>query len=516
MIRDEIGDSKFAILVDGALDVSNTEQMAIIIRFVDREGILRERFFTVVSVTDTCSQTLMDKIIMVFAQYNLQLENIRGQGYDGASNMSGQINGLQALFQTECPYAYYVHCFAHRLQLSLNAAAKGVHDVWQFFSTLTMIVNFVDSSAKRHSMLKARREEEISDLVAAGTLETGSGKNQATTLQRAGATRWGLHLRSISSLLKLFKATQSTIDDLYLNGVDKVQGEAKAVGKALKKFDFVYCLHMMHDIMRTTDFLCQTLQKKDIDILNAIHSVSIVKTKLQDLRDKGWDNLIEKVTTFCCEHDISMPDMTAPYKKGRRDCEKDITNECYYRFNIFYCVIDFQLSELDSRFTENSKEILTLGASFDPRHNFRAFKREDVYKLAEKYYPQDFSLNDRRALDLECGFFVADVQKDSRFKNTTSVSHLCRRMFEFDKTWLYPMIYRLICLILTLPVSTATTERAFSSMNIVKSKLRNKMNDEFLDDLMVLYIERTFADSINNDDVVSEFELSGSRRVKFS
>ncbi|XP_074290411.1 uncharacterized protein LOC141617134 [Silene latifolia] len=306
----------------------------------------------------------------------------------------------------------------NRLQLSLNAAGKGVHDVWQFFSTLTMIVNFFDSSAKRHSMLKARREEEILDLVAAGTLETGSAKNQTTTLQRAGATRWGSHLHSISSLLKLFKATQSTIDDLYLNGADKVQGEAKAVAK------------------------------------------------LEDLRDKGWDNLIEKVTTFCCEHDISMPDMTAPYRK------------------------DFQLSELDSRFTENSKEILTLGASFDPHHNFRAFKRE---------------ANLQR-----------NVQKDSRFKNTTSVSHLCHRMFEFDKNWLYPMIYRLICLTLTLPVSTATTERAFSCMNIVKSILRNKMNDEFLDDLMVLYIERTFADSINNDDVVSEFELSGSRRVKFS
>ena len=70
-----------------------------------------------------------------------------------------------------------------------------------------MIVNFVDSSAKRHSMFKAYREGEISDLVAAGTLETGSGKNQATALQRAGATRWRSHLRSISSLLKLFSAS---------------------------------------------------------------------------------------------------------------------------------------------------------------------------------------------------------------------------------------------------------------------------------------------------------------------
>ncbi|XP_074266378.1 uncharacterized protein LOC141589643 [Silene latifolia] len=119
MIRDEIGDAKFAILVDEALDVSNKEQMAIILRFVNRGGLLRERFFKVVKVTDTCSQTLMNEIVKAFTQYNLQLENIRGQGYDGANNMRGQFNGLQALFQRECPYAYYVHCFAHRLQLSL-------------------------------------------------------------------------------------------------------------------------------------------------------------------------------------------------------------------------------------------------------------------------------------------------------------------------------------------------------------------------------------------------------------
>ncbi|CAM8914063.1 unnamed protein product [Rhodiola kirilowii] len=37
-------------------------------------------------------------------------------------------------------------------------------------------------------------------------------------------------------------------------------------------------------------------------------------------------------------------------------------------------------------------------------------------------------------------------------------------------------------------VSTTTTERAFSSLDIIKSTLRNKMNDEFLDDLMVLYV----------------------------
>ncbi|CAM8940978.1 unnamed protein product [Rhodiola kirilowii] len=189
--------------------------MAIILRFVDGKGLVRERFFKLVSVVDTRSQTLKDEISRILAQFDLNEENKHGQGYDGSSNMSGQFNGLQALFLKDCPYAYYVHCFAHRLHLTLNCVAKEVPDVWKLFSTLTMIVNFVDSSAKRHSMLKSYREEENLDLLAVCTLETGSGMNQASTLQRPGATRWGSHLRSISSLIKLFGATMATIDDLY-------------------------------------------------------------------------------------------------------------------------------------------------------------------------------------------------------------------------------------------------------------------------------------------------------------
>ena len=60
----------------------------------------------------------------MFSNYCLDIQNIRGQGYDGASNMRGEWNGLQALILNDCPYAYYIHCFAYRLQLALVAASK--------------------------------------------------------------------------------------------------------------------------------------------------------------------------------------------------------------------------------------------------------------------------------------------------------------------------------------------------------------------------------------------------------
>ena len=53
-------------------------------------------------------------------------------------------------------------------------------------------------------------------------------------------------------------------------------------------------------------------------------------------------------------------------------------------------------------------------------------------------------------------------------------------------------------------------------MNIIKNKIRNRIEDEFLDDCMVLHIEKEFAEVINNDSVIKEFEALGPRRVSFN
>ncbi|CAN1825356.1 Zinc finger MYM-type protein 1 [Linum perenne] len=123
-IRKEVGDAYFSILVDEAQNASGREQMALIFRFVNSAGILTKRFFTIKGISETSSETLKQFICDVLSQYNLQVKKLRDQGYDGASNMSGKFNGLKTLFLKDCPYAYFVHCFAHRLQLTLVSSAK--------------------------------------------------------------------------------------------------------------------------------------------------------------------------------------------------------------------------------------------------------------------------------------------------------------------------------------------------------------------------------------------------------
>ncbi|XP_075481088.1 uncharacterized protein LOC142521788 [Primulina tabacum] len=160
-IRDEIGDSKFCILVDEAKDVSNKELMAIILRFVDAHGFLWERFFQIVNFHDTTAATLKKEICDVLIRYNLEIHNrLR-------------------------PYAYYVHCFAHRLQLTLVVAAEKEISIWLFFSNLTTVVNLVTSSSKRNVELKSYQVNEIARSIVAGERETTRGANQIGNLHRA-------------------------------------------------------------------------------------------------------------------------------------------------------------------------------------------------------------------------------------------------------------------------------------------------------------------------------------------
>ncbi|GLU10719.1 hypothetical protein SLE2022_275050 [Rubroshorea leprosula] len=130
----EIGDAKFCLIVDEARDESKREQMSIVVRFVDKDGFVKERLLDVVHVKETNALTLKQEICSILSHHNLSIQHVQGQGYDGASNMHGEWNGLQALILQDCPYAYYVHCLAHQLQLALIVATREATDVHAFFS----------------------------------------------------------------------------------------------------------------------------------------------------------------------------------------------------------------------------------------------------------------------------------------------------------------------------------------------------------------------------------------------
>ncbi|KAL7604754.1 hypothetical protein Lser_V15G16611 [Lactuca serriola] len=152
--------------------------MAIVLRYVNRLWIVKERFIGVVHVLDISSLTLKAAIDTVFSINNLTIDQVRGQGYDGASNMSGAFNGLKSLILNENIYAHYIHCFAHQLQLVVVAVAKKHDDVDEFFEQLGLVVTIVSGSCKKKDMIREMQKERVATEIGIGETKIGRGLNQ--------------------------------------------------------------------------------------------------------------------------------------------------------------------------------------------------------------------------------------------------------------------------------------------------------------------------------------------------
>ena len=87
----------FSILADEASDCSNKEQMSLVLRFVDSDLNIREDFIKFIHCKwGLAGADLAAVILKALEGFSLNIEDWRGQGYDGAGAVAGYINGLSA------------------------------------------------------------------------------------------------------------------------------------------------------------------------------------------------------------------------------------------------------------------------------------------------------------------------------------------------------------------------------------------------------------------------------------
>ena len=111
-------------------------------RYVEKKGYVIEIFIGIKHVANTRAVSLKTAIDKLFSKHGSSISRLRGQGYDGASNMSGEFNGLKTIIMKENECAFFVHCFAHQLQLALMGVAKK-HGLIGTFSTIHYPLIFV-------------------------------------------------------------------------------------------------------------------------------------------------------------------------------------------------------------------------------------------------------------------------------------------------------------------------------------------------------------------------------------
>ncbi|XP_016664723.1 zinc finger MYM-type protein 1-like [Acyrthosiphon pisum] len=123
----------FSISIDTTFDISRHEQVSFVIRY-----------------TYEAKKTNID-----------WKNNLKGQSYDGAANMRGKYNGLQAKIKSENNQAIYIWCWAHRLNLIVEQGVKSCLEAVDFFGIFAKVYDFICSSKNRVFVFEQNQKERV-------------------------------------------------------------------------------------------------------------------------------------------------------------------------------------------------------------------------------------------------------------------------------------------------------------------------------------------------------------------
>ncbi|XP_054082569.1 zinc finger MYM-type protein 1-like [Zeugodacus cucurbitae] len=220
-IGDEIRRAKyFSLIIDSTPDIAHVDQLTLVIRYVLESGEPCERFVKFLPSVGHKAEEMFSVIILELETLGINIEDCRGQSYDNAANMSGMYNGLQEKIRNQAPFAFYVPCSAHSLNLVATAAAESCIEACRFFMTLQEIYVFFVSSTQRWLKLMT---------------EIGKGK----TLKRVNLTRWSAREDACKSLRdswhEVLKTLESIKDDTQQKSEKGNRKEKKDLMKHQKK-----------------------------------------------------------------------------------------------------------------------------------------------------------------------------------------------------------------------------------------------------------------------------------------
>ncbi|GAV77529.1 Dimer_Tnp_hAT domain-containing protein, partial [Cephalotus follicularis] len=209
---------------------------------------------------------------------------------------------------------------------------------------------------------------------------------------------------------------------------------------------------------------------------------------LQRIGDTRWSSHFRSISSLLRSH-----------------CQQaHVYMEHHFQVDVFIATIDSLLQELNIRFNEDAVELI-ISSALNPMDNYKSFDCDKICNIVDKFYHLDFTEQEKIILKCQLQHYQFDVIHHPDMQNLSTIAELCQKLVETRKSEIYHLIDRLLRLVLTFPVSTATVERAFSSMKIIKTRLRSKMEDDFLTNSLVVYIECRIAEKINVDKIIDNF-----------
>jgi hypothetical protein len=492
----------FAVCLDTTPDSGKQDQLSIILRYVGKAGDLSEDLVDIVHAESMTAEGLFDVLASFLQKYELKICDIRGQGYDGCSTMSGCYTGVQSRVRAVNKCAYFVHCFAHRLNLVIVDTCSKNTKVRNFFGIVASLYDFIEGSTKRHAVFKAVREQIESEMEKDDFLERRSGSRKLHSLS---TTRWSSRVDNCHALTVNLVGVTKTLETIA-NDESYDRKTAAEASCLLKAMDFEFCLTLtiLSDLLEDCHLVSKNLQNPKLNIAAAAHQVSaLIKTteqkRTEEYFDMYWKSAEEKAESIGVEYTEPRSRKVSRRIDDHWSTEASTTGQSRLRASLHFEVIDLLLSALRTRF---GPEVMPLLNSTDCLVLPTTDKMSKVETLCS-FYPTDI---DNRSLKVEYRLFchAMDSVPDSEV-DKNCIQSMYQYMVNTGMLALYPNLGLAYKLILTLPVSSCSCERSFSALKFVKNSLRSTMSQDRLSDLMILAVQGRKLDTAGLKNIRDEF-----------
>lgn len=491
--RNQEGKFIFAVSADEVTDVSTTEQLGIVIRTVSKTGTVNERLLEYIDMESIKGAAIAKAIVECLDRHGLSIMDCRAQTYDGAGNMSGYRNGCRAHVENLQPLAEYFHCSSHRLNLALNGTSA-VPEFRILMENIKSLGIFFKYSPKRSNVFRSQLPAHI----------------RIKKVRLLCETRWVERHTTMNEIKLLHPYILSTLESMVSSSSEydtKTITEASGLLRYLQSAPFIAAFVISEHMLGYTKTLSKRLQGSSISVLSAHRSIDDVLEAIRSARsEEEFSKLWADMTVLNDGDELALPRL-AGRQTMRANHEADCP-ESYYRLAYYLPYVDHLIAELETRFQSKSTVIggFTLVPAALSKLSFDGFK-EEVTSFTQKH---EADLPSRATLSQELHTWFLKWKGKAISKEMDDVSEV---YIEALASGLYPNVSYLLKLLLTIPVTSASVERANSTLKYIKTPLRSTMSQMTLNAMTLGYKHRDLLNTVSVDTMVEDFCRTKNRRL---
>lgn len=484
-IVDEVNrSSAFSLLADETADISRKEQLSVGVRFVDEKDnfTVKEEFLGFTELTTLDAEGISSSILNFVEKLGLNMNKLIGLGFDGCSTMAGHETGVQARIRDKYPSAVYFHCASHRLNLVVNDLNR-VQEIRNTVGTIKEVIRFYRESVLRRKTIP--------------------------NIPLFCETRWSHKYTSIRIFRENFLVIKDSLNNLAYNSEynQDTRSRASQLDCATSSTTFIVCLHIISRYSSYLEPIVNKLQSTDMDLHSVYRYVNtdlIANFQKHRECEDEFTNIFEAVKTDCKELDI---DVKVPRLAGRQTLRCNVNVHCstpqeYFKVAIYNPYMDSIITSLTTRF-EKDKDIPFKGGILHP-HLMKKEKKDDFMqniKSLQKFYQIE-------NLEAEARLWY-DIWTNKECLEKTRLHDI------LTETMFYPAVRRLLVFYQTIPPTTCTIERSFSTLRRVKTWLRSTTGEDRLSSLCLLSVHRKRAENPGFQDKVIDLFGKKKRNLQF-